>query len=170
MARKQMTPEQLEKQKARRAAFAKLAGQISSMSPETRAEFAARIPAIVTVEGRALSIFNQCLVATQAPSATIVGGFRQWLDAGRCVRKGEHGLMIWCPTSKKDKETPDAESETYFIPGTVFDVSQTFAIGEAEPEAKPEPIAAEPEPAHRSTAEEQGYHVGGYYSEQFTAM
>lgn len=161
--RKQLTAEQQAKQKERRAAFAKMAGHISAITPEARAELAAKMPAIVTVEGRALSIFNQCLLATQCPSATIVGGFRQWLDAGRCVRKGEHGLMIWCPTSKKSEDTT-AEVETYFIPGTVFDVGQTFAIGEAEPEAKPEPIAAEPEPVRRPTA------VGGYYSEQFTPM
>lgn len=128
MAKRQLTAEQIEKQKARRATFAKMAGQISAMTPEARAELAARLPAIVTVEGRALSIFNQCLLATQCPSATIVGGFRQWLDAGRCVRKGESGLMIWCPTSKKDEQQPDAAAEVHFIPGTVFDVGQTDPV------------------------------------------
>src|SRR5262245_46008722 len=91
-------------------------------------------------EGRAPSPFNTCLVLNQLLTASKVGGFRQWKDKGRSVKKGEHGLMIWVPTGKGEK-TDDGETvpvpETEagadgekpkragFIMGTVFDVSQT---------------------------------------------
>jgi antirestriction protein ArdC len=87
---------------------------------------AAQMPYLVTVEGHALSIHNACLVALQLPSATILGGYRQWQAAGRQVRKGEHGLMIWAPRMKKDADTGD-EERAGFIPINLFDVSQTDA-------------------------------------------
>jgi hypothetical protein len=34
--------------------------------------------------------------------ATIVGGFRQWLKQGRCVKKGEHRSDIWIPLGDKE--------------------------------------------------------------------
>ena len=128
--KRKLTEQQQVAAADRRAAFRKLAGNVSRMSAEQRAEFAARIPAIVTIEGRPLSIFNQCLIASQSPSATIVGGFRQWIKAGRCVRKGEHGLALWVPSVRKAESSDDADgeagdAETRFIMGTVFDVSQT---------------------------------------------
>jgi hypothetical protein len=101
------------------------------MSDEQRAAMAAQMSAVVTVEGRALSLHNSCLVACQKPDATVLGGFGQWIKAGRCVRKGEHGLMIWAPTMRRTNEpSPDAEQESTtrragFIMVTVFDVSQT---------------------------------------------
>ena len=107
------------------------------MTEDERAELVTKVGAVVTCEGRALSPFNSCLVLTQLPTASVVGGFRQWLDKGRCVRKGEHGLMIWIPTGKAEKgeaDAPPPEGEGIddsaprragFIAGTVFDVSQT---------------------------------------------
>src|SRR4029453_14698039 len=95
-----------------------------------------RCGAVVTCEGRALSPFNTCLVLNQLPTASMVGGFRQWKDKGRCVKKGEHGLAIWIPTGKGEKgeeNAPppegegidDAPKRAGFIMGTVFDVIQT---------------------------------------------
>jgi hypothetical protein len=71
----------------------------------------------------------------QDSGATIVGGFRQWLKQGRAVRKGEHGLMIWVPLLRKSGDSIAGESgesepdDVRFMPGTVFDISQTAAIG-----------------------------------------
>ena len=121
-----LTPEQTAARDARRERFAALAGQIAEMTPEQRAAMAAQMPYLVTVEGHALSIHNACLVALQLPSATILGGYRQWQAAGRQVRKGEHGLMIWAPRMKKDADTGD-EERAGFIPINLFDVSQTDA-------------------------------------------
>lgn len=72
---------------------------------------------------------------------TVVAGFRQWIKAGRCVCKGEHGLTIWVPVGGKKavriEEQGSNESETQedgvsFVLGTVFDISQTRELTEAD--------------------------------------
>ena len=94
---------------------------------------------LVNCEGRALSMGNMLLVALQLPNASVVGGFKQWLRHGRAVRKGEHGAMIWVPvgtrSTEKAEPTEDgeepantSESDTRFVTGTVFDISQTNEI------------------------------------------
>ena len=82
---------------------------------------------VVTVDGRHLSGNNVMLILLQMPGATVVGGFNQWKQSGRQVKKGSSGLSIWVPTSKK---TEDGEETKYFIAGSVFDVSQTEPIME----------------------------------------
>lgn len=130
-----LTAEQAAARDERRGRMRAIAKQISAMSEEQRQALAARCP-VATIEGRTLSLHNQCMVATQLPSATVVGGFRQWITAGRAVRKGEHGLAIWVPIGKKTGEnqpvdnhlsTSEAERPG-FILGTVFDISQTQEI------------------------------------------
>jgi hypothetical protein len=108
-----------------------LARKISKMTDDERRRLAAGL-LVRTIEGRILSPVNQLLIAGQgAAGATIVGGFRQWLKAGRVVKKGEKSLAIWCPTTRKARnpktgaEEPD---ETGFILGSVFDVSQTVEL------------------------------------------
>ena len=116
----------------RKTAMRALAREIGKMSQEQRSAMAARFPGIATIEGRSLSPFNTCLLATQSPSASVVGGFRQWIKAGRAVRKGEHGLCLWVPLMPRKAGDARAEGETDtrpgFILGTVFDVSQTSEI------------------------------------------
>jgi N-terminal domain of anti-restriction factor ArdC len=135
-ARRQPTTEQKAKAAERRERFRALAKQVAEMTDDERAALVMKVGAIVTCEGRALSVHNTCLVLNQLPTASMVGGFRQWKDKGRSVRKGEHGLMIWIPTSKGEKaeEAPaptpadgaeDAPKRAGFVMGTVFDVSQT---------------------------------------------
>jgi hypothetical protein len=146
MARRQPTAEQRAKAAERRERFTALAGQVARMTDDERAALVARVGAIVTCEGRALSAFNSCLVLTQLPTASMVGGFWQWKDKGRSVRKGAHGLMIWIPTKGKDDADQPAEEETEgvakragFVMGTVFDVTQTEPTDEREPADRPEP-------------------------------
>src|SRR5208282_4903090 len=85
-----------------------------------------------------------CLM--QIPGASMVGGFRQWLKLGRCVRKGQHGASIWVPAGARKADSPPAgagedahdagvagegsggSDRTRFVIGTVFDVSQTDEI------------------------------------------
>lgn len=129
-----LTAAQLEARDARRAQFRELAQRLAALSDEERDALAARMH-VHTVEGRALSIHNACLIAMQQPSATLVGGFNQWRAQGRIVRKGEHGLMIWAPTKTTIDarqaaagEAADADS-LKFITVTVFDVSQTNVLG-----------------------------------------
>ena len=89
---------------------------------------------------------NQLLLALQCPNATIVGGFRQWKMQGRCVKRGEHGHMIWVPmihgSAEGESDTPqpsDLDGATEgkperlrFLVGTVFDISQTSESSERE--------------------------------------
>ena len=126
------TPDQLAKAEARRAQFRTLAQQISELTEDRRRAIADSMGAVVTIEGRALSVHNTCLLAVQCPTVTMVGGFRQWLTAGRGVRKGEHGLMIWAPRHQAEPEPgtgpePGEQSSPSpsYIMVTVFDVSQT---------------------------------------------
>ena len=135
--RRTLTPEQQAKSDARRARFSELAKSIGAMSQDQRLTLAASMAGAVTVEGRALSVHNACLLAVQAPSATLVGGFQQWIKAGRVVRKGEHGLMIWAPVRQKDDASRQpgelsSKDRQGFIMVTVFDVAQTDEARERE--------------------------------------
>ena len=157
MARRTPTLEQKQKAAERRERFRALAQQVAQMSEDERTALVMKVGAIVTCEGHALSPLNSCLVLTQLPTASMVGGFRQWQDKGRRVKKGEHGLMIWIPTSKGEmgeqgEEAPPTGADTAsegeerkragFVMGTVFDVSQTepARAGEVAAGSRPDPF------------------------------
>jgi hypothetical protein len=140
MARRQPTAEQKQKAAERRERFRDLARRVAAMSEDERAALVMRFGAIVTVEGRALSVFNSVLVLSQCPGASLVGGFRQWEAHGRSVRKGAVGIAIWVPTGPRAADSggpadashsgePIADAgvdgRTRFVIGTVFDVTQT---------------------------------------------
>jgi hypothetical protein len=134
--KRSITPEQKARRDERKAQFKALWKRVADMPEAERLALSAKV-GIVTPDGHALSAHNQCLVAFQCSTATVVGGFRQWLKNGRQVRKGEHGAMIWVPIRVKSSD-PSAPSEdgelrepavsaaTKFIIGTVFDISQTM--------------------------------------------
>lgn len=84
---------------------------------------------IATVEGRTLSLHNTLLVYIQCNGVipTVVGGYQQWKRAGKQVKKGEHGFIIWFPVGAKDEETGDILSAETFYTATVFDISQVEA-------------------------------------------
>ncbi|MFA7296303.1 MAG: ArdC family protein [Dehalococcoidia bacterium] len=103
-----------------------MAAEIAALSDAERAAIVARLGRCVTVEGHALSVRNACLVWMQRPDASVVAGFRQWLAAGRSVRKGEHGIGIWAPTGGRDGDEGDEGPRFVFV--TVFDVAQTEAV------------------------------------------
>lgn len=121
----------------KRARFKEFCQRVAAMSEDDRALLAARMP-VVNPEGHPLSPYNTCLLISQTDTApTIVGGFQQWRKIGRQVRKGEHGLMIWCPSGKRkpaddSKPADDENDRPGFIMGYVFDISQT---DEAQPAA-----------------------------------
>jgi len=128
--RRPPTAAQKEKAAERRERFTALAKQVAAMSDDERTALVMKVGALVTCEGHPLSVHNTCLVLTQLPTASMVGGFWQWQDKGRRVKKGEHGLMIWIPTGRKDKDAAaisegdaGAEKRSGFIMGTVFDVT-----------------------------------------------
>lgn len=141
--KRQLSAEQIAARDARRAKFRGLVKQAASLTEEQKANWLGKVGCILTADGKAISgLCNTFLLFTQLGTPTIVGGFRQWLKHGRCVKKGQHGAMIWCPTGRKAEETttsttpapangsePTGEEDgTHFIIGTVFDVSQTEPI------------------------------------------
>ena len=81
------------------------------------------------------SLGNIMLITVQRPAATRVAGYNTWLDMGRNVVKGEHGIMILAPCfppkPKKEKEEEDEEElepepePVYFKVVHVFDIAQT---------------------------------------------
>lgn len=67
---------------------------------------------VVTAKGHFLSEINSFLCMYQAQENSVrVGGFRQWREVGRKVRKGAHALAIYLPAKRRAKtEGPGAES------------------------------------------------------------
>ena len=136
MKRRTITPEQKARSEARKAAFRALAKRVAGMTEQERTDLSRKCSP-VSIAGTSFSTTNSILLILQCPTGTIFGGFRQWIKAGRCVRKGEHGAAIWCKTGNKENAAgsesaePSGDSEgdsLRFIVGTVFDVSQTEAL------------------------------------------
>lgn len=134
------TEEQKAKAEARRAHLRELADRIAAMTEEQKAAFLDKVGTVLTCEGHPLSLHNTLMLAYQRDGVTMVGGYNQWKNAGRQVRKGESSLGIWIPRMPKENETDAAagiDPETqrpFFVFGNVFDISQTEPI---EAEEKP---------------------------------
>ena len=47
------------------------------------------------------SFRNQCLIAAQCPTATRVAGYQAWRQLGRWVRRGETGIAILAPITRR---------------------------------------------------------------------
>ena len=84
--------------------------------------------------------FGNCLlILSQMPTASRVASFNKWKELGRAVSKGEHGIRIFAPSTRKvEVEREDGEKDEVrqlfgFRLVPVFDVSQTE--GEPLPEA-----------------------------------
>ena len=133
-----LTAEQEQKRDERKAKFKALWKQVAATPELERVQMANRM-GLVTCEGHALSLGNTMLIALQCPTASVLGGFRQWLKHGRCVRKGEHGSMIWvpCGINTAQGEVPGStpvdaadSNSCRFIIGTLFDIGQTEELTE----------------------------------------
>lgn len=134
-----MTPEKRDKIKELRQRLANL--------PQSQREELAQRALIATVDGHTLSAHNTIMVYFQTMSTgvtpTVVGGFKQWLRAGKCVRRGEHGYTIFFPVGVKDNDDNIVEVKTYYT-GTVFDISQVEEISTGNPATSPaqQPVTA----------------------------
>jgi antirestriction protein ArdC len=122
----------------RKERVAELRERLKSLSDDERKEIADRC-GYHNINGHIFSPRNQCLIAFQSVGRELLGtfaGFRQWLSVGRVVRKGESGMMIFFPTSKKngngDLTDDDADNETRFYTVYVFDQSQTDELNTGE--------------------------------------
>lgn len=115
---------------------------LTNLTEEQKAEFASRA-LITNVNGHELSRNNKILLYLQAGDTftpTVIGGYNQWLKAGKRVQKGQHGMMIWIPKLNKPEETqaeagedmdagmveeaPNTQIPRRFFTATVFDISQ----------------------------------------------
>jgi hypothetical protein len=123
--RRQPTQEQRDEAAAKRAKVGAMAKTIAGMTDVQRAEWAGS-RTLCTIDGHPLSLRNTILAIMQVPTVSVVGGFRQWIAAGRCVRKGEHGILISAPRLVKGEG--DIDDVAGFLVVTVFDIGQTDAI------------------------------------------
>lgn len=82
---------------------------------------------------------NITLIHAQCPNAIRVAGYRRWQELGRQVRKGEKGIAILAPMTRKVSD--DTEDPTRVVAG--FRVATVFDIGQTDGEPLPEPPAAE---------------------------
>jgi hypothetical protein len=81
---------------------------------------------------------NQLLVASQSQGrATFVAGFKQWLELGYCVRKGERAIWILAPVTVKERDPVSgdetAETVVLFRSVPVFFQNQVAPLPEREP-------------------------------------
>jgi antirestriction protein ArdC len=113
---------------------------------------------------RRYSLHNTILIAMQRPDATRVAGFRAWQKLGRQVRRGEKGIAILAPMTRKDKDehgNETGEVRTFFRAVWVFDIAQT--IGDPLPEPPSEPITGDSHgallPQLEAFARQIGYQV-----------
>lgn len=90
------------------------------------------------------SVGNQILIAFQRPDATVVAGYGRWKDLDRQVMKGEKGIKIWAPNTRKQVDDDGTEHRRLlgFHVVSVFDVSQT--AGDPLPERPVWPMLEEP--------------------------
>jgi len=65
------------------------------------------------------------LILSQRPDATQVAGYNAWLRLHRYVRRGEHGIKIIVPMSKRAVTEREEEQRVFFGTATVFDLNQT---------------------------------------------
>lgn len=75
------------------------------------------------------SFRNVCLILSQRPDAIECAGFNDWKKVGRSVKKGEKGLAILVPMTRKAQGDED-EDPVWFTWRYVFDVTQTEAVQE----------------------------------------
>ena len=107
-------------------ALAELQSQLEAGHSETLLKFIACVSRFHQYSWR-----NCLLIALQNPDATLVAGFRKWLEQGRYVRKGEKGIAILAPLRyRRTVEADDGSEMTEsgvrgFRIVHVFDVSQT---------------------------------------------
>jgi len=80
------------------------------------------------------SLTNTIFLMRQGADVDVFGGFHQWLNAGRAVKKGEKAKWIFTPRVEKDKDTKE-EIVKGFRLVAVFAKSQTEEINSTEVEA-----------------------------------
>lgn len=82
------------------------------------------------------SISNAILIKLQRPNATVLAGYKRWLQLGFHVRQGEKGIRIRAPWLKKqiDPQTGEVRQRLvgYFVT-CVWDITQTVEYPQKQP-------------------------------------
>lgn len=154
MARKRMSPEDAKayadaKREKVRALMASAMGQLTD--PAAWQAFLTARDSLSRY-----SIRNQMLIFMQHPNPRDVAGYVEWQDRGRQVRRGETGILIYAPVTRKapadgsDRAPEPGEPTTAKVCGvkvtSVFDISQTDPV-----EGKP--FRPAPNPGAKTLAE-----------------
>lgn len=120
---------------------------------------------LFAVRFRRYSYNNQLLIHAQKPGATMVRTYKQWLDCGRQVKKGEKGIEIFAPSPRKktvEKEKLDSNGKRMVGPdGKVvkeektidymdFRVEYVYDYGQTEGQPIPELEATSEDPIYET--------------------
>lgn len=137
-----LTAEEQAQAEQKKARLKEFIDQVAEMTEEQLTQLKERIN-IITCDGHSLSLKNNALLDLQAEgtglTVSVVGGFNQWMDKGRAVKKGERAFTIMAPSSGKAKdkagnvrlaEDGSELTKTYFKLVSVFDISQTEIVTE----------------------------------------
>ncbi|QBI56816.1 ArdC family protein [Streptomonospora litoralis] len=104
------------------------------------------VEALAARLGDRYSPTNTLAIWAQLPTATQVRGFRQWQEHGRVVAKGQKGLGVFMPNTRRKKDTEETgtpepaaggdgtrrQAVGYHV-GYVWDISQTVPADCQEP-------------------------------------
>lgn len=97
---------------------------------ETRMEMIMRFAS----HGKGYSERNAALVLAQNPDALDVRGYKTWIDNGRIVRHGDHGIEILGKNGQEDGEPQEdgtkGKEKMFFHIVYVYDYSQTEPLAE----------------------------------------
>ena len=120
---------------------------------------------LFAVKFRRYSYNNQLLIHAQRPGAAMVQTYKQWLDYGRQVKKGEKGLEIFAPSPRKktvEEEKLDGNGKKVIGPdGKVvkeektidymdFRVEYVYDYGQTEGRPVPELEAVSEDPLYET--------------------
>jgi len=105
---------------------------LSEMTEEQRTQLIEKFGIVTTIEGHPLTAHNTCFLYAQTEKpVTVIGGFQQWLKAGRIVKKGEKSLLIFVPSQRSNEGNEAAgDDDVFFFTANVFDITQTEVITE----------------------------------------
>jgi len=116
---------------------------------EMHGALVAKTAALVTSEGwmeylafaarfRQYSFNNTMLILIQKPDATRVASYKKWQELGRQVRKGEKGLQIFAPMTRRAKPEEGGDEERRVLVG--FRLVSTFDVSQTEGDALPDDV------------------------------
>lgn len=89
---------------------------------------------------------NVLLIQMQRPDATRVAGFHAWLKLGRHVRKGEKGIAILAPVTRRTRDEDEQGGEDVVRKAVVgFRATYVWDVAQTDGDALEEP------PVHRLT-------------------